>query len=190
MGGLSQPVGLPVLSGAGLRFEPVGPEHRALLVALNADPDVMRFVRGRAGTPEETLAEWDERLGARSDAARGLGYWAGFVDDSFAGWWSAAAFATQPSWAGLGYRLRRSFWGRGLATEGARVMVDQAFSSPGVDRIVASTMAVNHASRRVLARVGLSQTDSWVRESDDCLTGWEQGQVRYDLTRAEWAARR
>jgi len=34
-------------------------EHRALVVLLNSDPEVMRFIRGRAATPEETLAEWD-----------------------------------------------------------------------------------------------------------------------------------
>lgn len=53
----------------------------------------------------------------------------------------------------LGYRLRASAWGRGYATEGARALVRRAFTELGVSQIVATTMAVNTASRRVLERL-------------------------------------
>ena len=97
--------------------------------------------------------------------------------------WSASAFEGRPELSGVGYRLRRSAWGRGLATEGARRMVEQAFADPQVERVVASTMAVNVGSRRVLEKVGFRHTDTWHEEWDDPIPGWEQGEVAYTLTR-------
>ena len=174
---------LPVLRTERLLLEPVGAEHRDLLVGLNADPEVMRFLLGRAATPTETDAEWERRLLRQSDPARGLGYWAGSVDGAFVGWWSASAFADDPTTAGVGYRLVRAAWGRGLATEGARAMVEQAFSCPDVQRVVASTMAVNTRSRAVLTAAGFSHVDSWVEQWDDPLPGAEQGEVLYEVRR-------
>lgn len=179
---------LPTLHGDRLRLEPVADEHLGLLVGLNADPVVMRHIRGRAATPAETHAEWEQRRGPQSDHARGLGYWVGFVDGGFVGWWSASSFATDPSTSGIGYRLPRAAWGAGLATEGARLMVDQAFTVPEVRRVVASTMAVNAGSRAVLAKAGLRHTDSWVREWEEPVPGWEHGEVLYELSREEYAA--
>ncbi|QIG41433.1 GNAT family N-acetyltransferase [Nocardioides anomalus] len=160
-----------------MRLEPVTEEHLPLLVELNADPEVMRWLLGRPATPEETAAEWRQRLERQSDPARGLGYWAGFEDDAFLGWWSASSFAHDPSLAGLGYRLARSAWGRGLATEGARAMVARAFAVPDVTRVGATTRAANTGSRRVLSKAGLRHVDT------------DDGEVAYVLTREEWAAR-
>ena len=180
---------LPTLHAERLRLEPVADEHLDLLVDLNADPEVMRYILGRAATPEETHEEWAERRGPRTDTARGLGYWLGFVDGEFVGWWSASSFAADPAVSGVGYRLRRSAWGLGYATEGARVVIRQAFADPGIDRVLASTMAVNAGSRAVLAKLGLRHTDTWVREWEEPIPGWEQGEVLYELTREEHAAR-
>lgn len=182
---------LPVLTTDRLRLEPVGAAHAGHLEALNADPEVMRYILGRAATPEETRAEWATRLTAQSDASRGLGYWAGFTpDDEFAGWWSASSFAGRPELSGLGYRLgyrlRRTAWGRGLATEGAGAMLAEAFACADVQRVLASTMAVNTGSRAVLARIGMAHTDSWVREWDEPIPGWEGGEVRYELERSAY----
>ncbi len=66
-------------------------------------------------------------------------------------------------------------------------MVDQAFACPEIDQVSASTMAVNAGSRRVLEKVGLRHSESWVQEWEDPVDGWERGEVRYDVTREEWA---
>nr|WP_246416179.1 GNAT family N-acetyltransferase [Nocardioides luti] len=184
---------LPHLATDRLRLEPVGAAHLPHLVELNADPAVMRFIRGRAATPAETRAEWDERLTARSDLRRGLGYWAGFTRDDagperFAGWWSASSVRGRPELSGVGYRLPRAAWGRGLATEGARALLAQAFACPDVERVEATTMVVNTGSRAVLGKLGMSLVETWVQEWDDPVPGWEQGEVRYALDRAAFAA--
>jgi len=155
------------------------------LVELNSDPEVMAYILGRSATPEETAAEWVERLGERTDAGRGLGYWAGYEAGRFVGWWGASAFAEDPALSSLGYRLRRPAWGRGLATEGARAMVERARSASGVTLVVASTMAVNRASRRVLENVGLVHVRTRVEEWDEPIPGWEEGEAEYELTVAD-----
>jgi RimJ/RimL family protein N-acetyltransferase len=179
VGGLS----LPRLTTDRLRLEPVSDHHLDLLIGLNSDPEVMRFILSRAATPEETREEWGRRRSTWSDEERGLGYWVGFENDLFVGWWSASAFAADPTRSGTGYRLRRKAWGRGLATEGLRAAIGHAFTVAGVDLVVASTMAVNHPSRRVLEKVGMSHVDTYVGERDDPIHGLELGEVVYELTR-------
>jgi RimJ/RimL family protein N-acetyltransferase len=180
----------PTLSTARLRLEPATEAHLPMMVELNSDPGVMTFLMGRAATPEETYDEWARRLGPQTDEARGLGYWAGFEGDVFVGWWSASSFAWDASQSGIGYRLRRDGWGRGLATEGARATIDHAFRVPGIERVVASTMAVNTASRRVMEKVGMSHVSTWHEEWDDPLPGSDQGEVGYELTRAQYRVAR
>ena len=177
---------LPTLSTDRLELRPVGGSDLALLHELNSDPAVMAHILGRAATLEETCAEWHQRLTHQSDEARGLGYWAGFESGSFVGWWSASRFAGRPEISGIGYRLRTEGWGRGLATEGARAMTSQAFAHPVVERVFASTMAVNAGSRRVLEKLGMSHTSTWVKEREEPIPGWEQGEVLYELTRTDW----
>lgn len=166
-----------------LHLEPAGLVHLDLLAELNGDPEVMRHLLGRAATRAETEAEWAERLGPRTDTARGLGCWIGWHGGTFAGWWSASSFSTDASISGIGYRLRRSLWGRGLATEGARRLVTHAFGVPGIEACVASTMAVNAGSRRVLEKLGMTHVDTVHRAWAEPLPGAEQGEVVYRLER-------
>ena len=123
--------------------------------------------------------------GRQSDASRGLGYWVGFADGDFVGWFSASSFADEPAVSGIGYRLRRSAGGHGYATEGAAATLAQAFAVPDVERVLASTMAVNVGSRRVLEKLGLRHVETYVGEWRDPIDGWEEGEVVYALTRAE-----
>jgi len=179
---------LPELRTARLRLVPISDEHLPLLEELNGDAEVMAYLLGRAATSAETTAEWRRRLDHQSDPGRGLGYWAVLEDEVFVGWCSASSFADRPEVAGIGYRLRRSAWGHGIATEVASAMVAQAFAAPAVETVFASTMAVNEPSRRVLAKAGLRHTSTWHDEWEDPVPGAEQGEVGYELTRAEWEA--
>ncbi len=185
MSGRIKSVPLPLLTTTRLNLRPVTEGDLSLMVDLNADPVVMAHILGRAATLAETTAEWSERLSVRTDVDRGLGYWAGFNEDEFVGWWGASAFADHPDKSSIGYRLRRAAWGRGLATEGAFAMVTQALSTPSVTRVVASTMAVNHLSRHVLQKVGLEYVGTHVQEWDAPIPGAEQGEAEYELLRPD-----
>lgn len=183
--GTLEPVPLPLLTTARLDLRPVTEGDLSLMVDLNADPAVMAHILGRAATLAETAAEWSERLTLRTDIDRGLGYWAGYHEGEFVGWWGASAFAGHPDESSIGYRLRRAAWGRGLATEGAFAMVTQSLSTPSVTRVVASTMAVNHLSRHVLQKAGLKHVGTHVQEWDVPIPGAERGEAEYELLRPD-----
>lgn len=174
-----------VLTSERLRLVPVSDAHLPLFIELNSDPEVMRFIRGGPSTPQESRREWTRRRGPQTDEARGLGYWAGFEGERFVGWWSASSFADDLKTSGVGYRLRREAWGRGLATEGGRVMVEQAFRTLSVEKVVASTMSANAASRAVLRKLGMTHVDTCPGDRDDRVPGREQGKVVYELARRD-----
>jgi RimJ/RimL family protein N-acetyltransferase len=54
----------------------------------------------------------------------------------------------------IGYALMPEFWGRGLATELARESVAVAFTVLALPELICFTLAGNHASRRVMEKVG------------------------------------
>jgi len=56
----------------------------------------------------------------------------------------------------VGWRLGFDFWGRGLATEGARAVIRYAFSELGLDGLVSFTVPGNVRSRRVMEKIGMT----------------------------------
>lgn len=56
----------------------------------------------------------------------------------------------------IGWRLSADYWGRGLATEGAREIVRYAFGSLGVKDLVSFTVPGNGRSRRVMEKLGMT----------------------------------
>ena len=160
------------------------------LFELDGDPEVMRFLTGGKPTPREViLAETLPRFLRSYGRFGGLGYWAAVEKSSgeFLGW-----FALHPSEGGdpdeveLGYRLRRPAWGKGYATEGSRALIHKGFTELGVRRVVAETMAVNAASRRVMEKAGLAHERTFHQEWPEPIAGAEQGEVEYALTRTDW----
>jgi len=70
------------------------------------------------------------------------------------------------------------FLGRGYASEGSRALIRKGFTELGVRRVVASTMAVNLASRRVMEKAGLTLVHTVHRPWPDPIAGAEQGRGR------------
>lgn len=130
------------------------------LVDLDGDPAVTRFISGGRPTSRETVrTEILPKALGEYQVFAAFGGWAAVEKetDAFIGW-----FHLHPPEGGtgeeveLGYRLRRSAWGNGYATEGSRALVAKAFVELGVRRVFATTMTVNLASRRVMEKVGLA----------------------------------
>jgi RimJ/RimL family protein N-acetyltransferase len=185
VGRLSTPDRRPVLTTERLRLEPLTHDHRDLLVELDADPEVLRFIWGRALTREESLHHGAKRIDPEAEA-RGIGAWAGLEDGRFVGWWTLQRDPDDPTTAELGYRLRRAAWGRGLATEGSRALLDHAFATLALPRVWAGTMAVNAGSRGVMEKLGLRHVRTEVQQWDLPLPGAEEGEVYYEITRSAW----
>jgi RimJ/RimL family protein N-acetyltransferase len=129
------------------------------LVSLDADPDVMRFVTGGLPTSRDEIE--NEVLPAflgYYQRYEGFGFWAAVekTTGEFLGWFHFRPRQdADPGEVELGYRLRKSAWGKGYATEGSRALIGKGFTEFGVQRVVAEAMAVNTASRRVMEKSGL-----------------------------------
>ena len=160
-----------------LRARPLTKGDLDLLIELNADPEVMRHLTGRAMTADETSAEVDAARGSRWLLFRSS-------DERFVGWVGALPIAATGEYE-LGWRLHRFAWGNGFASEAAGALVDRLFAE-GASRVLACTMAVNHRSRSVMDRIGLVYVRTFHLTFDDPLPGTEQGEVEYARTRTEW----
>lgn len=164
------------------------------LVALDSDPEVMRYITGGRPTPREVLR--DEHLPfwlAFYERGDTWGFWAAEdrADGAFLGWFHLRpAHDDPPDEPELGYRLRREVWGRGLATEGARALVDRAFGQDGARRVYATTMAINVGSRRVMEKAGMRFVRLFHGEWPEPIPGDEHGDVEYAITREQWDADR
>ncbi|MDG4797692.1 GNAT family N-acetyltransferase [Micromonospora sp. WMMD1082] len=170
---------------------PLADDHLEHEVELDADPEVMRYLG-----PVRSRAQVRQAHRRRLAAARpvpGLGFWVGFVDGTFVGWWileppSRPEQGPVSGQAELGYRLLRRHWRRGLASEGARELIRHGFAELGLRRIFAETMAVNAASRATMAAVGMRYVRTFHQSWPDPLPGAEQGEVEYEITREQWRA--
>jgi RimJ/RimL family protein N-acetyltransferase len=168
------------------------------LAALHGDPEVMRRIDDGRPVPPEVVAErtLPGILREYDEPPPGLGCFAAesLQDGRFLGWFSlrpasSVGLVTEPEGGTeLGYRLLSAEWGHGYATERARAIVRYAFTQVGVDRVVATTMTVNTASRRVLEKAGLRLVRVFFEEWPEYIEGAEHGDVEYGVTREEWSA--
>ena len=174
----------------------------ANLLSLDGDPQVMRFLTGTTRSLAQIRAEVLPDLAGCHLRFPGFGYWAAETRAAgeFIGWFGLRPVTPadgpiehwpdargQTGVVSLGYRLRRSAWGRGYATEGARALVRLAFTGLGVSEVVATTMAVN-TGRRVMERAGLRYARTVHLDWPEPLDGNEHGDVEYRLLREEWLA--
>jgi RimJ/RimL family protein N-acetyltransferase len=162
------------------------------LAALYGDPRVMRFITPRppslAKVESQILPEY---LHEYRELADGLGSFAAIEKGTGQ---MAGRFSLKPAnsygltgGTELGYRLYPAFWGRGLATEVARALIASAFGRMDLDRVVATTMADNIGSWRVLEKCGLRRVRTFYYPDADLMPGAEHGDFVYELTRSDWA---
>jgi RimJ/RimL family protein N-acetyltransferase len=158
------------------------------MIALNSDPEVMRYLSSRPVDPKAVREELMPRLVGEYDRFGGLGCWAGLdtSNDAFVGWFMLRPTPESERTIELGYRLARSAWGRGLATEAARALVDKAFAEHDAREVVGFTMTINAGSRRVLEKAGLTFVRTFYQDWPDPVEGDEHGDVEYALKRETW----
>lgn len=168
-----------------LTLSPCRPDDRADFMELERDPKVMRFLNGGHAVDCEHADPHATFLMPRGTepyvwtARRRAG-------STFVGWF--CLWPETDTLAELGYRLRHADWGQGLAPEGAAALVGWGFENGGYERIVATTMAVNRASRRVMEKIGMRYARTEHPDFADSIPGSEHGEVWYEIERLQWAA--
>lgn len=139
------------------------------LIALDADPEVVRYITGGLQLPREAYVDGilPRMVAAGAEDPR-RGFFAahdGGPAGPFLGWFHLRPDVFEPAWLEVGYRLRRSAWGAGLATEGARALLAHARACWPGTVTSARTMADNAASRRVMEKCGLTLRGTFTYEA-------------------------
>jgi RimJ/RimL family protein N-acetyltransferase len=177
------------LSTPRMHLRPIAASDLDVLIELDADPEVMRYISGGEPNPREL---YERELLGRMMAWPGqpFGFFAaldrrrGPPDDplgEFLGWFHLRPSVADESMLELGYRLRRSAWGLGLATEGARTLLGHAFFTLDQVAVDACADPRNAASIAVMRRCGMREVGEFIHPRAPIRV------VRYLVTREEFA---
>lgn len=149
---------------------------------LDADPEVHRYL---GNNPIKTL---DEAYGTiayirNQHEQYGIGRWA-VIDkktQDFVGWSGLkyeTTVRTDMDYYDLGYRLRKKYWRKGIATETSLAALDFGFNTLKISEIFAGAHVDNKGSNKVLQKAGLHFIE--VFEFDGDPHNW------YGVEKSQW----
>jgi RimJ/RimL family protein N-acetyltransferase len=132
-------------------------QDREPFARLNADSEVMEFFPSTLSHLESDA--FAERI-EQSIASRGWGLWAAELKESgefigFVGLEQPTPAIPYSPCVEVGWRLARPFWGKGYATEAARMALRAAFELVDLPEVFSFTSVLNLRSRAVMARLGM-----------------------------------
>ncbi len=163
---------------------------RETFAAMNVDPEVMWFFPAVQSRAESDVMV--DRIEA-SFGSDGFGLWALERRDNgefigFTGLLRAGEGLPVTGEVEVGWRLKRSAWGHGLATEAARAALRYGFETGGLSAVISLTARINVPSWRVMERLGMlrdrsADFDHPRLSSDSPL----RRHVVHRLTRTRWA---
>ncbi len=156
----------------GISYRTLRPEDADALHEIVSDWEVVRQLGSWPWPPDRDFTA------SRSKPYEGDGFvWGIFDGDMLIGTMGVTD-------GDLGYCLKKSHWGRGIATYVGKAAVDEAFRDPALTRITASAWHDNGASDRVLEKLSFSQLSTKVQHAKarDEATACH----KYLLTRTHW----
>jgi RimJ/RimL family protein N-acetyltransferase len=164
-----------------LLFRSHEPQDEDEFVKMHTDPEVRRYVGGRAWPLEEAIRRFRNGYLARPDETYGL--WATIFkeEQKYIGACGLAA-PPDPPVPFLGYYIARPYWGRGIASEASRAFLEVGFGRLGLDRILADVQKGHGASEHILLKFGfrfVSQEEIQASGRIICI---------YELLRKDWEA--
>lgn len=165
----------------------------APFAAMNADAEVTRYLA--APLDRESSDTLIRRIETEFDRC-GYGLWAlevratgefigftGLIEQTFPAHFTPAVE--------IGWRLRRSAWGHGYATEAAREALAYAFGPAALAEVVSITTRTNAPSRAVMRRLGMTCSPADDFEHPKVPPGHPlRPHVLHRLTRQQWLAQR
>jgi RimJ/RimL family protein N-acetyltransferase len=144
-----------------LRLRQWRPADELALAAINADPEVTRYLGRTSGAGatrafyETVVAHWATHgfglWAAESLEPEHLGAFLGFIGLAYPRFVPALAERVE-----IGWRLARGAWGRGLASEGAAAVRDEAFAVLKLPEVISIIHPDNGRSRRVAEKLGMA----------------------------------
>jgi RimJ/RimL family protein N-acetyltransferase len=147
-----------------LSFRLLNDGDAELFFDLDSDPEVMRFINGgRPSTLDDIHNIYIPRLISYTDPEKGWGMWGAFITESsdFAGWILVRPmhfFSDNPEWENLelGWRFKRAYWGKGIATEAAVQVANTIANDYSVKKFSAIADENNLGSIKIMKKLGMS----------------------------------
>lgn len=128
----------------------------ALILTLNSDPEVVKYVHEEPITdPDTALANIINRI-IPQYYTYGYGRWAAILKDrnEFIGW-CGLKYRPERNEIDLGYRFLQNHWGKGYATESALATLKHGFEKLNIPAITAMAHIENTASLKVIEKCGM-----------------------------------
>jgi ribosomal-protein-alanine N-acetyltransferase len=168
-------------------IEPIGLEHAAAVQALVTHPEIVATTLLPYPYPDNGAREWVWYILGQPEPTEERPF-AILHNETVVGVCGFKDVSVEKDMAELGYWIGRPFWGQGYATAGGRLAVDVAFNEWGLKSLFATPLVRNHASCRVLEKLGFEFTG----EKDNPYLKWEpKDQIAYyEITSAVWIERR
>ena len=147
----------PILETQRLLLRPLQPRDAEALFAIMSDAEAMRFWDWPPFTDLETVREIVAGQAVAMDSGEAR-YWAVRLKGAGAaiGTCDLGDIERHHGRAEVGFAFNRAYWGNGYAYEAMSAVIAYAFGEVGVARLGARLHAGNHASRRLLERLGFS----------------------------------
>jgi ribosomal-protein-alanine N-acetyltransferase len=162
-----------------LLFRTHEPQDEPDFISMHTDPEVRRYVGGRAWPLEKARARFREEYLGRPKETYGL--WATILKEEkkYIGCCGLRA-GDKKGEAHLGYYLAQPYWGRGFASEASLAFIGVAFTRLRLVRLLADVEKGNDASEHILQKFGFKYIS---REEIPA-----SGRVinLYELTRSKW----
>lgn len=149
------------------------PEDADGMFELDSDPDVHRYLGNNPIVSKKQSIDTIHFI-RQQYIDNGVGRWA-IIDkktNEFVGW-TGLKFVTDltnnhQNYYDLGYRLRKKYWGQGIAAETAIASLDYAFETLKLDEVFAAASCENEASNRILRKVGLNFIGTFYYDNIKC----------------------
>jgi RimJ/RimL family protein N-acetyltransferase len=167
-------------------------DERGFYEVMNT-PAVMRHLGGLQSR-EEWRAAFERLCGYQRDfghtfwiiEAKGSGELLGFCGLKRANAPGAGAIEGMPE---IGWRLRESAWGKGIAKEAAIAALDLAFGRFGYDEVIAMTIPPNRSSEGLMVRLGMTRRTD-LDYVDERFGPEVNPQIVYRIEKGAWPAAR
>jgi [ribosomal protein S5]-alanine N-acetyltransferase len=172
---------LPTIQTSRFILRPFTPSDAEGIFQMDSDPEVHRFLGNR---PIESKAQAQAIVDSVLHQYTENGIGRLVIEDKHTGefiGWSGLKLEKNLrafEYYDLGYRLRREFWGKGIATEVAIASLKMGFGELRLKEICAAAHVDNLTSSHILTKLGLILREQFIHDGDLC--NW------YGLQKSEW----
>jgi RimJ/RimL family protein N-acetyltransferase len=156
---------------------------------MRSDPEVVRYLYGEPLSAEEARDFLERRMATTAWTAEGDWFnvaaverASGLTVGDVAMHWVSERDRTGE----IGFVFDPRHQGKGFATEAAAALLEWAFSSAGLHRVIGRTEARNAASARVLEKLGMRLEARFVE--NEWVKGEWQSELVYAVLDREWTA--